>query len=277
MSEIQFISNDPEAILSETIATYQQATGEILNPADPERILIDTMAYRESILRARMEFLMRQNFVQYASAPALDNWGALFGISRNDGETDDDYRARILNSTHNAIGTEEAYRQRILALVQVSDLIITRKSDEPTLPPGMIRLTPLMRIVSEDGTASGTVHTSELEQIILADIQADDFGVVGPVFIFSEANPVPLSGSISVRAVLGSNQEALEKNVARKVAEYFGTLSLRYGGDFGAYDLERAVLTADGVLSVAAIDFPNIPVKRPADFYTQGTVTVNYL
>ena len=182
-----------------------------------------------------------------------------------------------MNSTHNAIGTEEAYRQRILALEQVADLIIIRKSEEPTLPPGMVRLIPLMRAVSEDGAAAGAVHTPELEQIILADIQADDFGVVGPVFIFSEANPVPLSGSISVRAVLGTNQETLEKNVTRKIAEYFGTLSLHYEGDFGAFDLERAVLAADGVLSVAAIDFPNIPVKRPADFYTQGVVTVNYM
>lgn len=277
MSEIQFITNDPEAILSETIATYQQATGETLNPADPERIMIDTMAYRESVLRARVEYLMRQNFVQYASAPALDNWGALLGVSRNEGETDDEYRARILNSTHNAIGTEEAYRQRILALDQVSDLIITRKADEPTLPPGFVRLTPLMRTISQDGVAAGSVHSADLEQIILTDIQADDFGVVGPVFIFATANPVPLSGSVSVRAVLGANRETLEKNVNRKIAEYFGTLSLHYAGDFGTYDLERALLAADGVLSVAAIDFPNIPVKRPADFYTQGTVTVNYL
>lgn len=277
MSEIQFITNDPETILAETIATYQQATGETLNPADPERIVIDVMAYRESVLRARMEYLMRQNFVQYATAPALDNWGALLGVSRNEGETDDEYRARILSGTHNAIGTEEAYRQRILALAQVSDLIITRKSDEPTLPPGMVRLTPLMRGVSEDGVAEGKVHDAALEQIILNDIQTDDFGVVGPVFVFSEANPVPISGSISVRAVLGANQETMEKNVNRKISEYFGALSLRYEGDFGAYDLERTVLAADGVLSVAAIDFPNIPVKRPADFYIQGIVTVNYL
>lgn len=277
MSEIQFIANDPEAILSETIATYQQAAGETLHPADPERILIDVMAYRESVLRARIEFLMRQNFVQYATAPALDNWGSLFGISRNDGETDDDYRARILNSTHSAIGTEEAYRQRILALEQVSDLIITRKSDDQTLPPGTVQLTPLIRGLSADGVVIGTVHSLELEKVILSDIQADDFGVVGPVFIFSSANPVPLSGSVSVRSVLGADRDTLEKNVSRKIAEYFGALSLSFKSDFGAYDLERAVLAADGVLSVAAIDFPNIPVKRPADFYTQGSVIVNYL
>ncbi len=277
MSEIQFIANDPEAILSETIATYQQAAGETLHLADPERILIDVIAYRESVLRARIEILMRQNFVQYATAPALDNWGVLLGVSRNAGETDDEYRARILNSTHNAIGTEEAYRQRILSLPEVSDLIITRKSDEPTLPPGVIRLTPLRRMISQDGVTFGSVHSPELEQIILNDIQADNFGVVGPKFIFSETHPVPLSGRVSVRAVLGADRETLERNVNRKIAAYFGTLSLHYAGDFGAYDLERAVLAADGVLSVAAVDFSNIPVKRPADFYVQGAVTVDYL
>ncbi|WP_300828397.1 baseplate J/gp47 family protein [uncultured Rikenella sp.] len=277
MSEIQFIANDPEAILSETIATYQQAAGETLHPADPERILIDVMAYRENVLRARMEFLMRQNFVQYATAPALDNWGALFGVSRLSDEADDECRLRILNNTHQAIGTEEAYRQRILSLPEVSDLMITRKSDEPTLPPGTIRLTPLMRAVSQDGVESGAVHTAELEQTILNTIQAADFGVIGPKFIFSEAHPVPLSGRVSVRAVLGADRETLERNVNRKIAAYFGTLSLHYAGDFGAYDLERAVLAADGVLSVAAVDFSNIPVKRPADFYVQGAVTVDYL
>lgn len=277
MSEIRFIPNDPEAILSETIATYQQITGETLNPADPERIMIDTMAYRESILRARMEFLMRQNFVQYATAPALDNWGALFGIGRNEGETDEEYRARILRNTHKAIGTQAAYKARILALPQVTDLILTCKSEEPTLPPGMVRLTPLMRIVSQEGVAAGTVHTPELEKAILSDIQTEDFGVIGPVFVFSAAKPVPLSGNVSVRAVLGINTQTLERNINRKLAEYFGALSLRFEGEFGAYDLERTLLAADGVLSVAAIDFPNIPVKRPGDFYTQGTVTVNYL
>ncbi|WP_294592832.1 hypothetical protein [uncultured Rikenella sp.] len=235
------------------------------------------MAYRESVLRARMEFLMRQNFVQYATAPALDDWGALFGVSRLPDEADDEYRLRILNNTHQAIGTEEAYRQRILSLPEMSDLMITRKSDEPTLPPGVIRLTPLRRMISQDGVTFGSVHSPELEQIILNDIQADNFGVVGPVFIFSEANPVPISGHVSVRAVLGADRETLEKNVNRKIAEYFGVLSLHYAGDFGAYDLERAVLAADGVLSVAAVDFSNIPVKRPADFYVQGAVTVDYL
>lgn len=277
MSDIQFIPNDPETILSETIATYQQQSGEALNPADAERIMIDVMAYRESIIRARMEFLMRQNFVQYASAPALDNWGALLGVSRNENETDDAYRARILNNSHSAIGTEAAYKSRILAHPGVSDLIIARKSDDQTLPPGVVRLTPLLRTITAEGVDAGGVHNAEMERAILADIEVADFGVIGPVFIFSEAKPVALNGDVAIRAVIGIDQETLERNVNRKIAEYFGTLSLKYDGVFGDYDLERAVLSADGVLSVAAVNFPNIPVKRIGDFYTQGDVTVNYL
>lgn len=137
MSTIQFIPNNPENILAETIATYSQRYGEPLNPADPERIMIDVMAYRENVLRGAMENLMRQNFVQYASAPHLDNRGALFGVGRLDGETDDDYRLRILNSPHSAIGTENAYRLAILSLEQIADITIERKSDDPTLPPGV--------------------------------------------------------------------------------------------------------------------------------------------
>lgn len=277
MSDIQFIPNDPETILSETIATYQQQSGETLNPADAERIMIDVMAYRESIIRARMEFLMRQNFVQYASAPALDNWGALLGVSRNENETDDAYRARILNSSHSAIGTEAAYKARILALPRVSDLIIARKNDDPTLPPGVVRLTPLMREVTAQGVAVGNVHNAELAKAIISNIEVADFGVIGPVFVFSEATAVILNGSISIRAVIGVDQATLERNVSRKIEEYFGALSLHYEGNFGAYDLERMILAADGVLSVADIDFTNIPVKRIGDFYTQGDVTVNYL
>ena len=134
MADKQFIQNDPEQILADTIATYQQNTGIRLNTADPERMLINCMAYREMILRGNMEYLMRQNFVQYASSDNLDDWGELFGVIRLDGESDDNYRQRILSSTKGTIGTLEAHRQRILATPGVCDIRIFRKSDDNTLP-----------------------------------------------------------------------------------------------------------------------------------------------
>lgn len=273
--DIQFIPNDPETILADTIAVYQQKYGMQLNPADPERIMIDVMAYRENLLRGKMEFLMRQNFVRYATAPALDNWGELFGITRNEGESDDDYRLRILNSTHSAIGTKEAYRQRIMALPFISDILITRKCEDATLPPGVIRLTPLVKD-ENSGTIFGTAHSEEDETAILESIEADNFGVIGATFVFEKAQKVILSGSVSVRSVLGFDTSLLRTNVERKINEYFASLSLTFDATFGEYDLERAILSADGVLSVSNISFPNVPVKRAGEYFVKGEISVEY-
>lgn len=271
---IQFIPNDPEQILAETIASYTAQYGAPLQPADPERLVIDVMAYRESILRGQMEHLMRQNFVQYATAPYLDAWGALFGVVRLIDETDDAYRGRILESTHEAIGTEAAYRSAILAVEGVCDLVIERKNDDPTLPPGVVRLTPLVRSLV-DGVAFGAPHSTQTERAIDAVLYAEAFGVLGPMFVYRRAVPVPISGTITVRPVLGFTAQQIEQNVRKKTIEYFGKLSQSFSSAFGVFDLERAVAAAAGVLGVTGLDFVNVPTLAPGDFHTIGQVTIS--
>lgn len=273
MSEIQFIPNNAENILSETIATYSQRFGEPLNHADPERIMIDVLAYRESVLRGEMENLMRQNFVQYAAAPHLDNWGSLFGVARLNGETDDDYRLRILNSPHSAIGTENAYRLAILSLEQIADITIERKSDDPHLPPGVIRLTPLIKNVVSS-IVYGAPHTAETVEAIDAIIYADTFGIIGPMFIYRHAEAAQIDGAVVVRIILGYNAEQVRRNIDRKIAEYFGNLSQKFTSTFGVFDMERVIQSAEGVLTVVNMDFPNIPVLRPGEYYTRGIITI---
>lgn len=217
---------------------------------------------------------MRQNFVQYASAPHLDNWGALFGIARYANESDNDYRKRILESPHSTIGTEAAYRNAIMSIENIADVLIERKSDDNTLPPGVVRLTPLMKVVN-DGIICGNVHNHDLETIINDIVYTDSFGVVGAMFIYKNAIPVPINGTITVRPILGFSPVQITSNVNRKASQYFGQLSLKYNSTFGVFDLERQVLTAEGVLSIANIDFPNVPILRPGEFYTLGETTIN--
>lgn len=275
MADIQFIKNDPEQILADTVSEYQRLAGAKLNPADAEMILIDCMAYREVILRGSMEEIMRQNFVQYATGVNLDNWGALWGINREKGETDDEYRVRILAVAKGTIGTKAAYFARIMAVSGVSDILIIQKVDDNTLPPGVIKLIPLMRQISERMIEHGTVHDEDLKRRIMESITMADFGIIGPVFIFQEAVPVAVNGIIDVRGVLGFSVELLRQNIALKVEEYFGELSKKFDSSFGEFDLERKVLEAEGVLKVTRISFPNVPTIGTGEFYTEGEILIN--
>lgn len=275
MADIQFIKNDPEQILADTVSEYQRLAGAKLNPADAEMILIDCMAYRESVLRGSMEEIMRQNFVQYATGVNLDNWGSLWGINREKGESDDEYRVRILAVAKGTIGTKAAYFARIMAVSGVSDILIIQKVDDNTLPPGVIKLIPLMRQISERMIEHGAVHDEDLKRRIMESITMADFGIIGPVFIFQEAVPVAVNGIIDVRGVLGFSVELLRQNIALKVEEYFGELSKKFDSSFGEFDLERKVLEAEGVLKVTRISFPNVPTIGTGEFYTEGEILIN--
>lgn len=275
MADIQFIKNDPEQILADTVSEYQRLAGAKLNPADAEMILIDCMAYRESVLRGSMEEIMRQNFVQYATGVNLDNWGSLWGINREKGESDDEYRVRILAVAKGTIGTKAAYFARIMAVLGVSDILIIQKVDDNTLPPGVIKLIPLMRQISERMIEHGAVHDEDLKRRIMESITMADFGIIGPVFIFQEAVPVAVNGIIDVRGVLGFSVELLRQNIALKVEEYFGELSKKFDSSFGEFDLERKVLEAEGVLKVTRISFPNVPTIGTGEFYTEGEILIN--
>lgn len=275
MADINFISKDAEQILADTLSEYQRQAGTKLNPADAETIIIDCMAYREIILRGEMEKLMRQNFVQFATGENLDNWGALWGISREKGETDDEYRVRILAVAKGTIGTKAAYFARIMAVAGVSDILLIQKTDDNTLPPGVVKLIPLMLATSAQMIDHGAPHNDDLKRRIMESITADDFGAIGPVFTFQAAVPVAVNGTIDVRGVLGFNAELLRQNVALKVEEYFGELSKKFDNLFGEFDLERKVLEAEGVLKVTRISFPNVPTTATGEFYAQGAIIIN--
>lgn len=62
---------------------------------DPIAILIETVAYREMLLRARYNDGLKQLLLAYASGANLAHLGAYLGVVKLDGETDDRYRRRI--------------------------------------------------------------------------------------------------------------------------------------------------------------------------------------
>jgi phage-related baseplate assembly protein len=78
----EFIERDLQVIVDEMVADYETRTGRILQPAQVERLLINAFAYREALVREKIQYAATQNLVDFASAPVLDYLGALVGVTR---------------------------------------------------------------------------------------------------------------------------------------------------------------------------------------------------
>ncbi len=73
---------NPNLILADMIAAFQSASGRTLYPAQVERLLINLYAYRESLVRAAIQYTGQQNLLAYASYPVIDYLGQLVGVTR---------------------------------------------------------------------------------------------------------------------------------------------------------------------------------------------------
>lgn len=82
LPEPSFIERDPQAITAEIVAQYESLSGKTLYPAQVERLLIDVIAYRETLVRVGIQEAAKQSLVHYARAPMLDYLGELVGVTR---------------------------------------------------------------------------------------------------------------------------------------------------------------------------------------------------
>lgn len=77
-----FIEANLQTIVDEMVADYESRTGKTLEPSHPERLQIDTFAYREYLLRVQIQNACLQNLVEFANAPLLDYLGGLVNVYR---------------------------------------------------------------------------------------------------------------------------------------------------------------------------------------------------
>lgn len=82
LPEPSFIERDPEGITREMILQYEQLTGKTLRPAQVERLMINLIAYRETLVRHGIQEAAKQCMVAYARYPMLDYLGELLGVAR---------------------------------------------------------------------------------------------------------------------------------------------------------------------------------------------------
>lgn len=82
LPEPHFVDRDPVAITADLIATYEAMTGRKLQPAQVERLLIDLVAYVDTLQRIAIQETGKQNLVAYATGVNLDHHGLLLGVTR---------------------------------------------------------------------------------------------------------------------------------------------------------------------------------------------------
>lgn len=79
---LKIVDDDIGTILSQTIKDYENRAGKVLQPAHIERLLINTFAFRELLLRKQLNEAYRQQHIPYATGLMLDVAGADFGTHR---------------------------------------------------------------------------------------------------------------------------------------------------------------------------------------------------
>lgn len=82
LPEPSFIECDPAKVEAELVAMYEAMTDKTLQPAQPERLFINLIAYRESLLRVQIQAAAVKNLVRFSSGQMLDELGLLVGCQR---------------------------------------------------------------------------------------------------------------------------------------------------------------------------------------------------
>ena len=119
--------------------------------SDPLIKLMEIAAYRELLLRQRINQAAKANLLAFATESDLDNLAAFYGITRLENETDDELRTRTQAKIvgWSSAGSREAYKFHAL---NSDPRVKEANADSPE--PGLVRISILSKenngVVSDD-------------------------------------------------------------------------------------------------------------------------------
>lgn len=82
MEKFNIVKEDPKEILDEIIKEYEDLAGKRLMSAHIERMILQTIAYREQLVRAGINQAYFSQLPQFATGTALDLLGEVYGLER---------------------------------------------------------------------------------------------------------------------------------------------------------------------------------------------------
>jgi phage-related baseplate assembly protein len=161
-------SLDYETLLADYISDFvaKNPNYATLLESDPAIIILQVMAYRELLLRNRINEAAKANMLAYATGGDLDNLAAFYGVERLVDETDERLKTRtqLALEGFSTAGPIGAY---IFHALSASNEV---KSVLPKSPnPGEVLITILSNI--DDGTASNDLVTAVNDKLNQDDIR----------------------------------------------------------------------------------------------------------
>jgi len=198
------------SMINDLIARAPEFTAYL--ESDPLIKLMEVAAYRELLLRQRINQAAKANLLAFATGSDLENLGILYGIERKPGESDDDLRNRIRLKIvgWSSSGSREAYRfHAINADTRVHDA----RADSPI--PGLVRISILSK-------KNGGVVSEDLLNAVKAHIMRDDIRMLTDTVEIIACRIVPVDVVARLKLMSATPTEILEtikNDFRRKFAE----------------------------------------------------------
>lgn len=84
LPDLTFAETDPDKIMTNLVAIYENFGGRTLSPSDPVYLAFKVITYGLVSTRQRIDYTGKQNLLAYARGGALDHLGVLVGTKRID-------------------------------------------------------------------------------------------------------------------------------------------------------------------------------------------------
>ncbi|WP_282046304.1 baseplate J/gp47 family protein [Roseibium album] len=211
---------------------------------DAAVIVAQAAAYRETVLRSRINYVAQQGFLYFAESGNLEQLSAWLEVFRMEGESDDRLKERFRLATfgRSAGGPAERYLSVVVgADIDVRDVAIWREGRDPTVN---------VAVLSQSGNGE---PTQALLDVVETALTQPDIQVVSDTFNVVSAIRKTVDVTLSVR---------LDPTAADSVADQVATTvqSEWQKQDLLGLDLTRAFLIqAAGIAGVT-----NVEVTAPA-------------
>lgn len=247
---------DFEAILAEmkadVLQRYPEAAEVLALESEPLVKLMEAFAYRELLYRARVNDAARAHLLAYATGTDLDHIAAMFGLTRQSGESDDRLRLRVQLriAALAAQGTKEHYE-----LVAMSASLNVRAAFATQQAPGHVHVVVWLHDLSLGTTA----------QVIEA-LNAENARMLGVVVTVGVATPRPIHVHAKIWRTTSASPQLLEQLRTLLAVNLSATAALGRGV---ARSWITTLLHVDGVAAVEYVGetAPSATTVLTADEY----------